>query len=352
MGESKKHYSPIEGIIAVLDEGTYTGTNKLALLLALIDLAPRTGNRLEISYREIAEYLIELQWGHVQDFQDRPAPKQIAAANKDDAVTLLEIRRLQENTGVNNFHKSKKVCEKTMWESSVKKIVTMLGKNPVPKLQTISKKNFEFLYTYDNNSKSLILFPESKRALIEYGGVLRSLVETRFVRFVSKTNYKQDTFANLEGYLFGAERYMPPTKMRKALYDVQAGKCIYTKKKLNSSVMEADHVLPWSRNPISHIENFIMTSNTLNGSKSNLLPSRDLIENWIGFEISQKSALGQISNEFDWPSDLAVVSRSLKSIYQKIPEGTPTFSSNGVIPINKSNRNAILDLLSFTSGNI
>ena len=35
--------SPIEGVLALLDEGAATGTNKYGLLLALLELAPEVG---------------------------------------------------------------------------------------------------------------------------------------------------------------------------------------------------------------------------------------------------------------------------------------------------------------------
>ena len=351
VGESKKHYSPIEGIIAVLDEGAYTGTNKLALLLALIDLAPRIGERNYIEHRELAEYLMELQWGHTDNFQDKPAPKQLTASNIEDQKVLIEIKRIKNLVGAKNFHQAKADCPNKEWNKSITAITAMLKKNPIPKLQTISKKKFEFLYYVKDQNAKISLFPESKQALIEYGGVLRSLVETRFVRFVSQTNYKQDTFANLEVYLFGADRFMPPPRMRKALFEVQAGKCIYTKKKLIQATMQVDHVLPWSRNPISHIENFALTSKELNGRKSNLLPSKELIENWMAFEIQNRNALEEIAKEFNWPADLGVVSRSLRSIYAQVPDGTPIFSPSEVTPLSASKRKTILNLLTLTTGN-
>lgn len=350
MGESKKYYSPIEGILAVLDEGSLTGTNKLAFLLALIDLAPRIGNRTHIEYVELSEHLMELQWGHTDDFLDKPAPRQLAVANREDLTTLLEIKRIKKLTGAKNFHQAKAICPKKEWNAAIVAITGMLKKNPVPKLQTISRKRFEFLYEAGSQTKRLTLYPESKKTLIEYGGVLRSLVETRYVRFVAQTNYKQDTFANLDGYLFGADRFMPSQKMRKALFEAQAGKCIYTNKKLSKSTMQADHVLPWSRNPISHIENFILTSKELNGNKSNLLPSKELIEKWMAYEVKNKKELQEIATAFDWPTDLGVVSRSLRSIYEKVPDGTPTYSSREVLPLDNLQRKSILNLLTLTTG--
>ena len=73
---------PIEGILAVLDEGSVTGTNKFGVLLALIDLAPSIEDpNGELSVWRIAEKLIEIHWDHALGLEGlgHPPLRQVSA---------------------------------------------------------------------------------------------------------------------------------------------------------------------------------------------------------------------------------------------------------------------------------
>ena len=76
-------YDPIEGILAVLDKGKATGTNKFALLLALIDLAPSIGADGTLDVNDIAAKLIELHWDHAKAFDTRGVLRQVRSGNRD-----------------------------------------------------------------------------------------------------------------------------------------------------------------------------------------------------------------------------------------------------------------------------
>jgi hypothetical protein len=346
VGILEKHYSPIEGILAVLDEGSATATNKFAVLLALIDLAPRLGDSNEIKIEEIAELLLELQWNHTDPFHGKVAPRQVTSRNIEAPVTIQQISILRKSLDQPyNFTQAKAKISKQTWISSIKAIAQMLKKNPLRKLQNINSKNFEFLYPIDFSKNTLKLYPEAKHDLIEYGGVLRQLVETRFIRFVAMTNFKTDDYSDLENYLFGADRFMPANEMRRDLYDLQKGKCVYSGEKLSREKFHVDHVIPWSKVRISHIQNFLLTTPKLNSEKTNLLLSEDLVAKWVAFEQENSQVLHQIATSFLWPKDIQIVKRSFTNLYEKAPDGTPTFNIKSIVPLTSNSRNKILELI-------
>lgn len=344
MGKSEKHYSPIEGVLAVLDEGIARATNKYALLLGLIDLCPQMGEADHLEISSIAEYLIELQWSHIDSFHDF-TPKQIAKGNREAPVVLSEILRLRSENLNLTFHETRKLAKPQDWNLSIKRISDSLRKNPLSKLQTISGTKFEFLFSEDFSGNTVKLFPESKRALILYGGALRPLVESKFVRFVLNNNFQKDEYSQLEEFLFGKERAMPSKKLRGEIYNLQNGKCIYTGLPLEQNDLQVDHVLPWSRIRLSHLQNLVLTSGKLNQEKTNLLPSLEFVESWALHRKENLNSIKEIAQRFNWPSDLSRVTLSLKSLYANAPVGTPLFGRLGIEPFEEESRSQFIAAL-------
>ncbi len=60
---------PIEGVLAVVDAGRSSGTNKFGLVLALIDLATSAPPDEFIADAALAAKLIEVHWDHVEPFR-------------------------------------------------------------------------------------------------------------------------------------------------------------------------------------------------------------------------------------------------------------------------------------------
>ena len=75
--------SPIEGMLAVLDQGAVTGTNKYGLLLALLELAPEVDPDGVIDLERLATKSIEIQWDHVRPFGDAVL-RQVTATKREN----------------------------------------------------------------------------------------------------------------------------------------------------------------------------------------------------------------------------------------------------------------------------
>ena len=81
---------PVEGILAILDEGSATGTNKFGLLLNLIQLAPQLGpDEFSISLRELTLAAVELHWDHASQFDGALALRQVTSPNRSHATVKL-----------------------------------------------------------------------------------------------------------------------------------------------------------------------------------------------------------------------------------------------------------------------
>ena len=94
---------PIQGVLEVLDRAAMTGTNKLGLLLTLLDLAPTLDSAAAtISRTEMAARYLELHWEHARPYQGVTLRQSSARKKRDDGTTaddttvMQEVHRLRE----------------------------------------------------------------------------------------------------------------------------------------------------------------------------------------------------------------------------------------------------------------
>src|SRR4051794_40924554 len=85
---------PIEGVLAVLDSASASGTNKFGLLLALIDLAPDVLADGFVSDVQLATKLIEIHWDHARPYGAHVL-RQTTAQNKENTVVVAQAEVLR-----------------------------------------------------------------------------------------------------------------------------------------------------------------------------------------------------------------------------------------------------------------
>ncbi len=74
----------LEGLLAVIAQGPLTGSNKLMLILALIDLAPLSEGDF-ISYEAIAGQMLQIGLEQTSPF-DEMVLRQVTSGNRDHSV--------------------------------------------------------------------------------------------------------------------------------------------------------------------------------------------------------------------------------------------------------------------------
>ena len=268
-----------------------TGTNKLGLLLALLDLAPETlrDNR-PIARNELATRYLDLHWEHGRPYGDlvlRQSSARKSRSDKtiaDDTTVMQEVhelRHLLQEMAHGEFqsqplevvrHKIGNTPNNKEWDDalnrSIAKIEKDLWRNPVEKLQNLPGKPEEFLFERDRHQ---IRFLDGvAEQLTRFSGVLRPLVQFRFAELVARINRENLNAPehDIHEHLFGQDRIMPPDNMRAGLVKLQGRQCIFTGRQLERRHISLDHVIPWSRFRLSHIENFVMTTKGVNSSKA------------------------------------------------------------------------------------
>ena len=213
------------------------------------------------------------------------------------------------------------------------------------KLQTLPGGQQEFLFEVLGDE--IVLKPGVAEELTRFASVLCPLIEFQFAELVGKINkdqLDQTVEHDLHEHLFDRDRFMPPEPLRHSLKKIQNHRCIFTGVGLHYESL--DHVIPWSRARLSHLENFVVTTKSVNSSKSNSLMNRDLIEKWLDFSSSNSKAIGDLANEHGWPTDPERVFRTDLSIYRSISPGVGVWDGNTLAPLGQDAKNDIVKLLS------
>lgn len=351
---------PVEGILAILDNGSATGTNKFGLLLALLDLAPSVGADGVLSVSRIAEKLIELHWDHARPFgasHRKLGPlRQVSSGNRANTTVLLVVSRLQEEVGYDlAFEQAYPMINSRKWQIAVDEVARGTAKNPLRLLHSLPGAPPPFLYEILTGTTVCIrFFDGAVDALVSYGSVLRDLVQFRFVRFVTRVNRMslgtpiEDQIAE---HLFGADRHMPSMAMRRDLWVIQGKCCLYTGLPVGDpserkNRVSLDHVVPWSRVRLSVAENFVVTTGRTNSVKRALLLGPLLLSRWLEYLVSNGDAIAAAATSHGWPSDVQRILSVAEAQYRYARPATPVWcGADGVNSLGAAQRAAALEML-------
>ncbi len=373
--EQSARLDPVQGVLEVLDRASMTGTNKLGLLLALLDLAPTVdGEAPIITSAQIAERYLEIHWEHARPYagpdgdvvlrQSSVRKKRNDGSEATDTVVMQEIHRLRclladrqrvdlQGLPLDIVKHQVANCEWQLeWNKALKKaldrIRAFLLKNPVHRLQQLPGGPDPFLYKMTLDRSGLKLLPGVVESLTRFAGILRPLVEFRFAQAVVNINHEQLKLPvdDVYSHLFGRERIMPPQKMRERIIEIQRGKCIFTDKPISAAGGSLDHVMPWSRVRLSQIENFVMTTRSVNSKKSDSLLAPAALERWVRHIHSNSEEFQACARDHNWPTGIDSVLQVAHRIYAVLDASTGVWDNDqGIQPLGDNSKLTVLKML-------
>jgi 5-methylcytosine-specific restriction endonuclease McrA len=303
-----------EKLMTVLAEGSFTGTYKYGVMLALIDLCleqPTTSGAApaSIAVEQLAEKVIELYWRHALPY---PAPhpevlKQNTTGQMELVTRIREFRERHSGDETGSLSRARMQAH-VAYDRLVRDVEWKLAEMPLPRLQSVGRTHDEFIYRIAWNreikrsqyfalgrERSLHLAREAGDHLVRLAGLLRPMIQREWVRFIADLNRQIFPEADLEDFLFGVARgSLGP--VRKPLHDLHEGRCFYCGGQLRDG-WEIDHFVPWSRHPDNGIENLVAADRGCNGAKRAHLAANEHVERWLLRTGEKKLALGQIAND-------------------------------------------------------
>lgn len=379
---------PIQGVLEILERAQMTGTNKLGLLLVLLELAPeRIDENAPIPRKQLTEKYLEIHWEHARPY-GQPGKKKSSLRQSSSKKDKKEGLPTEDTTAMQQIHLLRECLEKNgrgdlqnkvlevvrgridiekeewwkkCWDEAVSKTKRDLWRNPVDKLQYLPGKPRPFLFeqvsvNVEGSGKEEVMLeflPGVAKTLTEYSGALRPLIEFRFVELVARINKASLGYGNedlIREHLFGKKRSMPPDEIREGLVRLQDKRCIFSGSPLNINSNSLDHVLPWSRTRLSQIENFVVTTHTINSSKCDSLLGPSLFKEWLWYLKEKAPEMRELAigtEDIRWPTDLERVCRTAFNIYKALDPATGVWQGKekGVQPIGIEGKRKIEELL-------
>ena len=207
------------------------------------------------------------------------------------------------------------------WETALGKarraIAKDLWRNPVKRLQNLPGRSEPFLYTVVGNQMQFL--PDVPRQLAKYSDVLKPLIQFEFAQLAARASgeHRKDRTFELRRHLFHSERAMIPPGIREGLMGLQNNRCVYTGRPLSSDP-ELDHVIPWARTPLSHIENLVMTRRSVNREKSDSLLGPVLVNKWLDHVAREPRRIRQLADKHQWPTDFDHVRGVARTMYSAL----------------------------------
>ena len=287
-----------------------TNTYKLAwgrALLELIVQLEEVNSENVFTFKQIGHKMLKYYWNQLYFFnlKQGPNPKKIP-------VIEQETRRCIE------FYKKETNSSFPIWFDLAENVLKSNYKFYDSELNIIGKKlKDDVSYRFMNIKKEKILvydldlqnftvtFSESQiKQLQEYAFVLSQLLNYRWAQLLENFNNCPKIASKVNGISGQQVKRNQLTKYKNILLSQMDENNIidfYTGKVLKKNDISVDHVIPWSFMYSDDIWNLVLTSKSENSSKSNSIPSQEVIER---LEKRNEQLLNRIGEESSFYDDL------------------------------------------------
>ncbi|AZG47166.1 HNH endonuclease [Gordonia insulae] len=325
-------------LVAVLESGRRTATYKLAVLMALLDLAVESvpddlDAAVDVDLDDLTTRVIELYWR-----QMRPLDGHRLRQSSDGRGVIFDaVANLRSS--VTATHRTPSVDlvvaqgsgEYLVAHATVKQT---LVRYPLKLLQnlTTTAENERFLYddswmgtaskrVIADHGNALTLFPGVCVTLARLAPLLKPAFQLAWVDDVRRMNKSVlDDGLDLAHHLFGADR-VSLQRAGDALTERFGPTCFYCSASTRSG-RHVDHVLPWSRVGIDGLTNLVLACQGCNSSKSDLLPAPE----HVGRALDRgRPVLDGLAAEINWPSQYERVVTAGRGLYATQPPSTPVW---------------------------
>jgi 5-methylcytosine-specific restriction endonuclease McrA len=173
---------------------------------------------------------------------------------------------------------------------------------------------------FDNR---ILMLPGVVDLLARFHGLIRQLVEARWVEMVRHLNPGVFDDPDLHGRLFGPNRENL-RRMREPLLELQQGRCFYCGRAARA--VDVDHFLPWARYPDDGAENLVVACAPCNNDKRAHLPAVEHLDHWLPrFDPSAPAAaaLADVAARKAWVHGGARTLAVARHLYERHPVDTP-----------------------------
>jgi hypothetical protein len=275
----------IQDWLNVIEYMNNDNTYKLAWGRAILENV-YTLNHIEennvITFDAIAHKMVKYYWNQTFFFNLRQGSNIKKKPVIVQQVDLL-IDKYKELTGSSIpiwFDKAEEELTKKQdfYKSVLKKCARKLKDDVSWRFMNVNKEKKD-LYVLNKDYLYISINKEQVLLLKEYGFVLSQLLNYKWAQLLEKFNNAPRITSKVKGISDNQIRRNNLTKYKNILLE-NMNKPIdfYTGDELDMDDISVDHVIPWSFMYSDDIWNLVLTSKSHNSSKSNHIPSKEVIE--------------------------------------------------------------------------
>ncbi len=271
----------------LLEAGRFSSTYKFAMLIALANLSVKLGRD---DGRPLLIPMDELAGEIRQIYEPMARPYRFES--------LKEMDLIRQTTNPNKPLAVLTILKRIIPESStrhqriviVRGIRRTLAKDVLYRLQAVgndgAKPADQFMYSHPASAaecarlESITLKPGVAACMRQLRGVIVSMVQARWTRWIREHDERLGAEIQLEPFLFGSAR-IPLTQLAPRLWKLQQGRCFYSGTRLSSPAdAHVDHFIPWSWYPCNSPFNLVLASKRANSAKGDRLPCQEVRHRW------------------------------------------------------------------------
>jgi len=285
-------------------EGEFTATYKFALVISLVEIAIEVPplskeSELEVSIRSIATKFIELYWKQSFEFvAGRAGTRRGVLANNlgNQAAVITAIRKFRAaaGPGASTFTAAR---QQRSFPSLVSEVASVVSEQPIACLQNFGGTTDTFLYERGRRG-FILLRPGVAYCLRRFQPLIQQLARSHWVDHIKANKRNLELLgetSDLESFLFSAAR--------KALIDYGAllrrltgPTCFYCSARLTEEA-DVDHFVPFTLYPRDLAHNFVLAHSSCNRSKSDSLAAYDHLARWLERNDRWSVGIAEISRE-------------------------------------------------------
>lgn len=280
----------IKNWLTIIEQMNNDNTYKLAWGRALVECVyfddyEEMDNQVYVSFDSIAFRMLKYYWNQLFFFHLKQSPYR----DKDpiicqDTNRLIEIYKNNTNSSIpiwfdeayDYFYKN----DKDIFNKVLKHISKTLHENVSWRFKNVPNNVLE-IYEIHKRESLISIDIDNAQALKEYSTIISKLLNYKWAQLLEKFNYQPKIASKVNGISEAKLRRNSLAKYKEELLKEFEGKEIidfYTGEPIAYEDISIDHVIPWSFMYSDDIWNLVITSKSYNSSKSNSIPSDEIIE--------------------------------------------------------------------------
>lgn len=241
----------------------------------------------EFKLIDAAEIVLKYYWNQLFFFDLKQVPEKGKAKIISEVQNLIDLYKKITNSDYPKWFQDGKdvLKDRKEYSKALKNIAYLLKLNPTKyflqaSINDSNKKDTVPVYIRDDANNRILIKKEDAYLLKEYGIIIAKLLNFKWTQLLEKYNFVPMLSNKVTAISNGKIDRNNLTKYKNQLIkEFTDGKIIdfYTGEELSYSEATVDHVIPWSFMYSDDIWNLVLTSKSNNSSKSNVVPSEEVI---------------------------------------------------------------------------